>query len=59
LGMDSSFQPKHSKKYVDLSSIIGKAIKTYGNDVRDGKFPTDNESFFLPKDISDNLINNI
>lgn len=59
LGMDSSFQPKHSKQYVDLSSIIGKAIKAYGNDVRDGKFPTATESFFLTKDIYDNLINNI
>ena len=59
LGMDSSFQPKHSKRYTDLSSIIGEAIKSYSEDVRDGKFPTEIESVSLPKDIYDNLINNI
>ena len=59
LGMDSNFQPKHSKQYVDLSSIIGKAIKNYGDDVRDKKFPTAVESFKLPKDVYDDLINAI
>ena len=51
------FQPKHSKQYVDLSSIIGEAIKNYGDDVRDKKFPTAVESFNLPKDVYDDLIN--
>ena len=59
LGMDSNFQPKHSKQYVDLSSIIGEAIKNYGDDVRDKKFPTAVESFNLPKDVYDDLINAI
>mgnify|MGYP006115458987 FL=1 len=59
LGMDSSFQPKHSKRYTDLSSIIGESIKSYGEEVRNGKFPTEIESFSLPKDVYDNLINNI
>ncbi|MBK50277.1 MAG: 3-methyl-2-oxobutanoate hydroxymethyltransferase [Chloroflexi bacterium] len=59
LGMDANFQPRHSKQYADLSSIIGEAIKNYVNDVHDGKFPTKAESFTLPKDVYDDLINSI
>ena len=59
LGMDPDFQPKHSKKYAELSSIIENAVKLYGNDVREGKFPTDLESSFLPKNIYGKLINNL
>ena len=58
LGMDADFQPKHSRKYTELSSIIKNAIKSYGSDVREGKFPTDQESFSLPKRIYEKLTNN-
>jgi 3-methyl-2-oxobutanoate hydroxymethyltransferase len=45
LGMDPSFDPKHNKRYVDLHEIITDAVARYMDEVRNGKFPTDKESF--------------
>jgi len=41
----SDFQPKHSKRYVDLGSQIKKAFSEYAGDVRSGKFPAPENSF--------------
>ena len=37
--------PKHARAYVDLGSLITKAVQSYARDVRGGDFPTDAESF--------------
>jgi 3-methyl-2-oxobutanoate hydroxymethyltransferase len=39
LGLTLSFEPKFVKKYVDLASLIEKAVNEYAEDVRSGKFP--------------------
>lgn len=45
LGLSADFQPKHSKRYVDLNSLIRKAFTEYSEDVRSGKFPGPENSF--------------
>ena len=50
LGQFDSFSPKFARKYADLKEIIVGAIKNYTDDVKCGKFPTDDESFQLTKE---------
>jgi 3-methyl-2-oxobutanoate hydroxymethyltransferase len=45
LGLCSRFQPKFSKKYVDLGPQIIEAVKQYKKEVISGKFPDDGHSF--------------
>jgi 3-methyl-2-oxobutanoate hydroxymethyltransferase len=45
LGMDEGYSPKHSKNYADLNDVIGDAVRSYIEEVRDGRFPTDKHSF--------------
>ena len=45
LGLFTDFQPKHSKRYADLTSHIRKAFTEYADDVRNGKFPGPENSF--------------
>ncbi len=46
LGLDPDFRPRHSGKYADLASIIRDALERYSDDVREGTFPTEEQSFF-------------
>jgi 3-methyl-2-oxobutanoate hydroxymethyltransferase len=41
------FRPKFVKSYVDLRSIISQAAEDYMDEVRKGKFPTEEHSFHL------------
>ena len=45
LGMDERFAPKFLKKYANLSEVIGSAVGTYLDEVRDGAFPGPDNSF--------------
>ncbi len=38
LGLFSSFIPKHTKRYIDASSLIEEAIKNYVKDITEGTF---------------------
>jgi len=50
LGKFTDFTPKFARKYVDLASIIKKAVTEYKNDVISGGFPSDSEVFNLSED---------
>jgi 3-methyl-2-oxobutanoate hydroxymethyltransferase len=39
--------PKFVRKYADLSSVIGEAVRRYAADVRKGTFPDDGTSYHL------------
>ncbi|MEM2312925.1 MAG: 3-methyl-2-oxobutanoate hydroxymethyltransferase [Candidatus Nezhaarchaeales archaeon] len=39
--------PKFAKQYVNLSEVISNALKAYVNDVRTGRFPTDEHSYYM------------
>ena len=45
LGITQSKLPKHVKTYADLGRQIKDAVGRYCNDVRDGEFPTDEQTF--------------
>lgn len=50
LGLFERFRPKFVKKYIDLSSLILKAIEEYKNEVRLGRFPTSEQSFTIKEE---------
>jgi 3-methyl-2-oxobutanoate hydroxymethyltransferase len=47
LGLTSGFVPKHAKQYVKLAELIKSAVTEYQNEVKNGAFPTEKESFPL------------
>ena len=47
LGLFTDFVPKHAKQYVNLAQVIQDAFSQYSQEVRDGSFPTEKESFAM------------
>ncbi len=58
LGLCEGFHPKFVKPYVNLSPLITKAVKRYGDEVRLGKFPTRKYSYGMNKEELKKLIDN-
>ena len=55
MGLFSDFQPKHTKKYADLSEIIKESISRYSMEVKEGAFPTIKNSFKATTDLISEL----
>ena len=51
LGLFTDFVPKHTKQYAKLADIMSSAVSEYYNDVKSGKFPTDEQSFSMDESI--------
>lgn len=51
LGCYDEMNLRHSKKYLDLSSDIGKAVEAYILDVSTGVFPTEKNSFAIEDEV--------
>ena len=51
LGQFTDFVPRHTKQYVRLADIMPKAITDYQNEVKDGSFPTEEQSFSMEESI--------
>ena len=49
LGMNEAFRPRFVRRYEQLGTRIRTAVDAYVSDVRDGSFPSDDESFFMAK----------
>jgi len=49
LGMDDEFKPKFVRRYEHLATRIRTAVDAYVGDVKDGAFPSEQESFFIDK----------
>jgi 3-methyl-2-oxobutanoate hydroxymethyltransferase len=45
LGLDPSWNPRFVRRYAELGKAAGDAFAAYVRDVRDGRFPSDDESF--------------
>ena len=45
LGADSSYQRKYLKKYADMENLVLGALNEYSSDVKDEKFPSEENSF--------------
>jgi 3-methyl-2-oxobutanoate hydroxymethyltransferase len=43
--MDEDFSPKFVKKYLNLHGEITRAVENYTNDVKSGRFPSEEHSF--------------
>jgi 3-methyl-2-oxobutanoate hydroxymethyltransferase len=49
LGLTFSAQPKFARKYANVGEIISNAVREYCDDVRNGSFPSDAESYHAPQ----------
>jgi 3-methyl-2-oxobutanoate hydroxymethyltransferase len=47
VGYSNGYLPKFVKKYADLHEIISRAVKEYGRDVLESRFPEDAHSYHL------------
>ena len=45
LGMNDSFKPKFLRRYANLHNVINDAVGQYIIDVKDGSFPSEEESY--------------
>ncbi|MFW5985471.1 MAG: 3-methyl-2-oxobutanoate hydroxymethyltransferase [Halanaerobiaceae bacterium] len=51
LGVDEEFKPRFARQYANLNQIIKKAVREYIDDIKEGSFPTEEESFSMEEDI--------
>jgi len=51
LGWYTDFVPKHTKQYIKLNDIMSSALTQYYNEVKDGKFPAEAQSFSMDESI--------
>ena len=56
LGLYDDFVPKHTRQYLKLSETITSALAQYAQEVRDGAFPTSNESFDMDESLLQDLL---
>ena len=45
LGMDSSFNPKYLRKYLNGHNLLNEAISQFDKDVKSGKYPNEEEMY--------------
>jgi 3-methyl-2-oxobutanoate hydroxymethyltransferase len=45
LGMTQGFSPRFLRRYADLNGVITDAVSRYVEDVKNGDFPNENESY--------------
>jgi 3-methyl-2-oxobutanoate hydroxymethyltransferase len=50
VGLFDRFTPKHAKKYANLAEVILQVLDTYGQEVREGIFPTEANSYVISDD---------
>jgi 3-methyl-2-oxobutanoate hydroxymethyltransferase len=55
LGLFDRFRPKFVKQYLNLWPQILNALKEFCEEVKGGKFPSDEHSFKLKKETAENL----
>lgn len=55
LGLFTDFVPKHTKQYAKLADTIRAAITEYDKEVKNGSFPTEEQSFSMDESILDKL----
>ena len=45
LGMNKDFSPRFLRRYLDLDSLVGNAVKKYSTDIKSGDFPNEEEQY--------------
>jgi 3-methyl-2-oxobutanoate hydroxymethyltransferase len=56
VGLTIGHKPKFARQYANLEAEISHAAEAYCNDVRDGSFPSDAESFHSPAELRELLL---
>lgn len=57
LGKFSDFTPKFARRYANLYDVMKSAFENYKNDIKNNKFPSENEIFSLSKEEAERLNN--
>jgi 3-methyl-2-oxobutanoate hydroxymethyltransferase len=50
LGLFNRYTPKFVKKYIDLSTLVSKAVEDFKNEVIQEKFPGQEHSFSIKEE---------
>jgi len=45
LGLEPAWKPRFVRRYAEMGQAVAAAFKTYAEDVRAGRFPSDEESY--------------
>ena len=45
LGLEPAWKPRFVRRYAEMGQAVGAAFKAYADDVRAGRFPSDQESY--------------
>ena len=56
LGLYTDFVPKHTKQYLRLAEDMKGALGRYAEEVKDGSFPTEKESFDMDEAVVEGLV---
>jgi 3-methyl-2-oxobutanoate hydroxymethyltransferase len=59
VGLTVGSTPKFARRYANLAETISRAVGEYCDDVRNGLFPSDAESYHLPAEGRDRLLERI
>lgn len=56
VGLTVGHRPKFARRYTDLASQIARAASDYCADVREGRFPSDAESYHSPAEVRHEVV---
>jgi 3-methyl-2-oxobutanoate hydroxymethyltransferase len=56
IGLSLGHTPKFSRRYANVGEAISNAVTAYAEDVREGRFPADAESYHLSSEVRERLL---
>jgi 3-methyl-2-oxobutanoate hydroxymethyltransferase len=56
IGLGLGHTPKFARQYADVASVISRAVSEYAADVRNGQFPSDDESYHLSAEARERML---
>ena len=56
VGIHVDHVPRHVRRYAQLSDTVISAVSQYTEDIREGRFPSDEESFKMKRGVLDEII---
>ena len=56
IGLSLGHTPKFARRYANLGEAISQAVSAYAEDIRQGRFPADEESYHLSSEVRERLL---
>lgn len=56
IGLSMGHTPKFTRRYTNVGEAISQAVTAYAEDVREGRFPADEESYHLSSEVRERLL---